>query len=355
MPELKKILIISDAWHPQINGVVRTYEHVIEELEKSGHEVKVIGPRDFKRSMPMPGYNEIQLVLCPYKQIRAMIDAYAPDGIHIATEGPLGWAGRKYCIKHKTPYTTAYHTHFTDYMAERAGKYIKAFKRPAKAFGIWFTRKFHSTSSAMLVATQSLAHDLENWKFKTPRYNFSRGVNYDIFYPKGDINPIHHHLQSPVAVYVGRIAIEKNLRAFLDMPWAGDKLIVGDGPDRPRLESRYKDAHFVGAHKGADLAAYYRCGDVFVFPSKTDTFGMVLIEAMACGLPIAGYNVTGPKDIVTEKFLGAVDDDLAYAAQNALDCGSAEQRLAYAQANYSWPNAAQEFMQALYDSLTPQG
>ena len=350
MADLNTILIISDAWHPQINGVVRTYEHVIEELEKTGHRVTVIGPRDFKYTVSMLGYSEIKLALFPYRRLKRLIKRHAPDGIHIATEGPLGWAARRYCIKHNIPYTSAYHTHFPDYMAERAGKYWKALKRPAKNFGIWYTRKFHSTSSAMLIATSSLAEDLEKWEFKTPRYNFSRGVDYDIFRPDGHVNEIKKQLRSPVAIYVGRIAIEKNLKAFLDMPWLGDKLIVGSGPDHARLKTRYADARFVGAHKGEGLAAYYRCGDVFVFPSKTDTFGMVLIEAMACGLPLAGYNVTGPKDIITEDFLGAVDDDLSAAAQRALNLGTADQRIQYAKTHYSWQSAAQEFMDAMRDA-----
>lgn len=350
MAKLNTILIISDAWHPQINGVVRTYEHVIEELEKTGHRVNVIGPCDFKYSVSMLGYSEIKLALFPYRRLKRLIKQYAPDGIHIATEGPLGWAARRYCAKHNIPYTSAYHTHFPDYMAERAGKYWQALKRPAKKFGIWYTRKFHSTSSAMLVATNSLAQDLEKWGFKTPRYNFSRGVNYDIFHPDGTANEIKKQLRSPVAIYVGRIAIEKNLKAFLDMPWQGDKLIVGSGPDHTQLKARYADAHFVGAHKGEDLAAYYRCGDVFVFPSKTDTFGMVLIEAMACGLPLAGYDVTGPKDIITEDFLGAVDDGLSAAAKRALNLGTAEQRVQYAKTHYSWASAAQEFMDAMHDA-----
>lgn len=348
---LNKILIISDAWHPQINGVVRTYEHVIEELEKQNYDVKVIGPADFKHSYPMPGYSEIRLVLRPYKKLIKMIADYAPDGMHIATEGPLGWAARKYCIKNDIPYTTAYHTHFPDYLAARMGKYITAFKTPAKKFGIWFTRKFHSTSQGMLVATKSLEHDLERWGFQAPRYEFSRGVNFDIFHPDGNINPIKDRLTAPVAIYVGRVAIEKNLEAFLSMPWRGSKLIVGDGPARIKLETKYPDAHFVGAHKGEELAAYFRCGDVFVFPSKTDTFGMVLIEAMACGLPIAGYNVTGPKDIITAPFLGAYNDDLAAATHEALENGTAQERYDHAYKTYSWEHAANEFMHALKDAV----
>jgi glycosyltransferase involved in cell wall biosynthesis len=356
--DLKTIMIISDAWHPQINGVVRTYEHVIEELERTGHSVKVIGPRDFQLAFSMPGYSEIKLALFPYLHLSRLIKRHAPDGIHIATEGPLGWAARRYCVKHNVGYTTAYHTHFPDYMAERAAKYWSGLRRPAKKFGIWYARKFHSTSSAMLVATNSLAQDLERWGFKTPRYNFSRGVNYGIFNPDGAVNGIKNRLRGPVAIYVGRIAIEKNLRAFLDMPWQGDKLIVGSGPDTHRLKARYPEAHFVGAHKREALAAYYRCGDVFVFPSKTDTFGMVLIEAMACGLPLAGYNVTGPKDIITEDFIGALDDnDLSAAALRALANGkansnnSAAMRVQYAKDHYSWANAAQEFMLALHDAV----
>jgi glycosyltransferase involved in cell wall biosynthesis len=348
---LKKILIISDAWHPQVNGVVRTYEHVIEELEKRDFTMRVIGPADFPRSFNMPGYSEIKLALLPYKKLSQLIDDFAPDGIHIATEGPLGWAARKYCVKRNIGYSSAYHTHFPDYLAQRAGKYWRGLMGPAKNFGIWYTRTFHSTSKAMLVATKSLEHDLDRWKFKAPRFAFSRGVNLDIFSPEGAVNPMRAELTAPVAIYVGRIAIEKNLEAFLNMEWNGSKLLVGDGPARVKLTALYPAAHFVGSHGREKLAAYYRCGDVFVFPSKTDTFGMVLIEAMACGLPIAGYDVTGPKDIITNDFLGAIDGDLATAATKALSGGTAQQRYHHAEATYSWTHAAQEFIDALEQAI----
>lgn len=342
----KKFLIVSDAWHPQVNGVVRTYEHLCEELEKMGHEVKVIGPADFPLTMPMPGYAEIKLAFAPYGRLKRMIDAYNPDYIHIAAEGPLGWAGRRYCMRHGKSFSTSYHTHFPDYVAKRVAKHLPFLYKPSKEIAKWIVRTFHAPSRVMMVATQSLEDELKSWNFKTPMHRLTRGAKLDIYYP-GE-KTVYQDLKRPVAVYVGRVSIEKSIEDFLKMPWHGSKVVVGEGPSLAALSRKYKDAYFPGKKIGKELAEHYRSGDVFVFPSRTDTFGIVLIEALASGLPIAAYKVTGPKDIVTEDFLGALEEtDLAKAALRALECGSPEARAEHVKSLYTWEHAGRQFAEAL--------
>jgi len=345
VPRLK-ILIITDAWYPQVNGVVRTYEHISEELRNRGHEVKVIGPEHFPWCVPLLGYAEIKLVLAPYKHLSQLIEAYGPDKIHLSTEGPLGWAGRRYCLERGLPFSTSYHTQFPDYMAKRLTKFLPFLYKTVHTIGRKYVRTFHAPSSSMNVATQSLKDTLKSWGFKNPMHDLTRGANFDLFHtaPK----TLFHDLPRPVALYVGRIAIEKNIEDFLAMPWEGSKVVVGDGPSRASLEKKYDTARFVGKKTGEDLAQHYQSADLFVFPSRTDTFGMVLVEAMACGLPVAGYNVTGPKDIITEPFLGALEDtDLGAAARKALTCGTPSQREAHAREFYTWERAGAQFEEAL--------
>jgi len=338
-----KILIVSDAWHPQINGVVRTYEYLCDELSKMGYEVKVIGPADFPKSYPMPGYDEIRLVVFPYFRLCRMIAEFEPDVLHIATEGPLGLAARRYAKNYGIEFTSCYHTHFPDYAAKRAAKYLRVLEEPVRKIGIAFVRWFHSYSSCLFTATQSLENTLRGWNFNCPIKRMTRGIDHAVFH-EGD-KTLFADLPKPVALYVGRVAIEKNLDAFLSMEWKGSKVIVGDGPDLQLMKFKYPGVIFAGVKTGVALADHYRSAELFVFPSKTDTFGMVLIEAMACGLPIAGYNVTGPKDIVTADFLGAVDDDLSHAAECALKHGTPVQRAAHARDNYSWRKAAEQFLE----------
>jgi glycosyltransferase involved in cell wall biosynthesis len=341
-----KILIVSDAWHPQLNGVVRTYEYLGEELVKDGHEVKVIGPADFPVKIPMPGYAEIELVIKPYARLAKMIDAWNPQHIHIATEGPLGIAARKYCLRRKFPFTTSYHTQFPDYMAKRIAHYIPFLYKPTHRLARDWVRSFHAPASAVLIATQSLEDQLKAWNFTAPMLRFSRGVNLDLFYP-GE-RTMFKDLKQPIALYVGRIAIEKNLEDFLNMDWQGSKVLVGDGPSLSYLKEKYPDAQFVGKKTGKDLAEAYRSADVFVFPSRTDTFGIVLVEALASGLPVAAYNVTGPKDIITQPMLGNLhDNDLAAAADQALKTGTAQERSSYVKQNYTWKYAAEQFVDAI--------
>lgn len=339
-----KILIVSDAWHPQINGVVRTYEYLRDELLAMGYTVKIIGPADFARSFPMPGYGEIMLVPFPYNRLRRMIADFGPEVLHIATEGPLGLAARKYAKNYGVEFTSCYHTHFPDYAAKRAEKFCKALGAPVRKTGIAFVRWFHGISSCVFVATQSLEDTLRGWAFKAPLKRMTRGIDHDLFHT--DNKNLFHDLPKPVALYVGRIAVEKNLESFLSMDWNGSKVVVGSGPDETMLKSKYPSARFAGVRTGQDLADHYRSADVFVFPSRTDTFGMVLVEAIACGLPIAAYPVTGPIDIVTQDFLGSLNDDLAKACETAVKApGSAEERAKHARDNYSWRKAAHQFLE----------
>lgn len=344
-----KLIIITDAWHPQVNGVVRTYENLSEQLEKLGHTVKVVGPCEFPRRIAMPGYSEIQLAIRPYARLKKIIDEYEPDCIHVSTEGPLGWAGRKYCLKHDKKFSTSYHTHFPHYVAKRCARFMPFLYNTFYSLAKSIVKKFHAPSSRMMVATQSLEDELKSWPLKTPMHRLSRGVKLDLFYP-GE-QTLYKDLKKPIALYVGRVAIEKNLEAFLSMDWEGSKLIVGDGPSLKALQSQYPDAVFVGSKQGQELAEHYRAADVFIFPSKTDTFGIVLIEALASGLPIAGYNVTGPKDIVVKPFLGALtEDDLGKAAKEAMQNGTAQQRADYTKSNFTWKNAGKQFEKGLVNN-----
>ena len=345
-----KVLIISDAWHPQVNGVVRTYEHIGTELERAGHIIRVIGPSDFPLCFPMPGYAEIKLALFPYRALKKMIDEWQPDSIHIATEGPLGWAARRYCLKNEHSFTTSFHTHFPDYATKRLGIFAPLLHKTVHMLARQYVRIFHAPATVMMVATQSLEDELKSWGFKTPMHRVTRGANFEQFFPEG--KKLFHDLPKPVALYVGRVAVEKNIEDFLTMPWKGSKVVVGEGPSLRTLEKKYPDAIFTGKKTGTDLADHYRSADVFVFPSRTDTFGMVLVEALACGVPVAGYNVTGPRDIITEDFLGAIDNtDLSAAAQKALREGTPEQRTAHVKNYYTWRNAAHQFAEALNRAL----
>ena len=340
------LVIITDAWHPQVNGVVRTYEYLIAELERDGHEVHVISPADFARRIPMPSYAEIELVAFSYKGLKEKIDTMRPDFIHISTEGPLGWAGRKYCLRHNSSFTTSYHTHFPDYAAKRFARFLPFLYRPIHGLTKGLIRRFHDPAKAIMVATQSLEDDLAAWGFRPPMHRLTRGVDFELFSP-GE-KTLFQDLPQPVALYVGRVAIEKNIEDFLSMEWKGSKVVIGNGPSLDDLKARYPAVHFAGTVTGEALAAHYRSADVFVFPSRTDTFGMVLIEALACGLPIAAYDVTGPKDIVTEEYLGVLcNDDLGKAAREALNAGSSEKRAQHVREHYSWQKAGEQFLNGI--------
>ncbi len=344
--ESAKILIISDAWRPQINGVVRTYEFLSAELEKAGHTVRVIGPADFPARMALPGYSEIELVLLPYRRLARMVEDFSPDYLHVATEGPLGWAARRYAIKHGLTYTTAYHTQFPDYVAKRVARFIPALRSWTHRKVTALIRHFHKPAGAIVVTTPSLKEELESKGYERPMHCLARGVPVELFYP-GPPDALHD-VPRPIALYVGRVAVEKNLEDFLAMDWPGSKVIVGEGPDKPSLQKKFPEALFAGKKVDKELASYYRSADLFAFPSRTDTFGIVLIEALASGLPVAAYNVTGPRDIITHPHLGCLHEDLSTAALEALKhADRAEDRHAHVRAHYTWPAVAQQFMDIL--------
>lgn len=345
-----RILIITDAWTPQVNGVVRTYQDLRRELEHQGHDIRIIGPADFPRRRPLPGYHEIELVSAPLQPLLRMIEEQCPDTIHIATEGPLGWAARKICLKRGWPFTTAYHTHFPDYAALRVARIMPFLYTPVKKLCIALVKHFHRPSAAVMTTTDSVDDTLRSWHFPAPLHRLTRGVDTEIFHPGP--KTLFHDLKKPIALYVGRVAIEKNIEAFLEMGWQGSKIVVGGGPAFEVLKKNHPAVHFTGRQSGSALADHYRSADLFAFPSRTETFGIVLIEAMACGLPIAGYKVTGPVDVVTAPFLGAVNDDLEQAAKTALQApGSAEDRFAHLKTHYSWPVAAAQFLDAQEKAL----
>jgi glycosyltransferase involved in cell wall biosynthesis len=322
-----RILIVSDAWPPQVNGVVITLRNTIACLEGMGHEVRVISPQGF-RTVPMPTYPEIRLALFPGRKVASVIDDWRPESIHIATEGPLGVAARSHCVRRGLAFTTAYHTCMPEYVYARC--------RLPLAVTYGFIRWFHGPSSAMMVATPAIRATLEARGFGNLA-DWSRGVDISLFKP----GPGRWPYAAPVFLYVGRVAVEKNLPAFLGLDLPGTKVIVGDGPQRVELERRFPSAVFLGAKHGVELAECYQRADVFVFPSRTDTFGLVMLEAMACGTPVAAFPVRGPIDVVTDPRAGVLHEDLATAAMQALALNRDDVRRHAV--NYSWEHCTRQF------------
>jgi glycosyltransferase involved in cell wall biosynthesis len=329
-----RIAIVTDAWRPQINGVVRTLEATRVQLLALGHDVLVIAPDAFA-SLPCPTYPEIRLALAGRGAVGRRLAAFMPDAIHIATEGPLGLAARRWCGARALPFTTAYHTQFPDYVSARTG---------VDPEWVWrYVRWFHAAAEAVLVSTPTIADALHRHGLAHTR-SWGRGVDLDCFTPGGPPDATIRALPGPVLLYVGRVAVEKNLEAFLAAPVAGSKVVIGDGPALDSLQQRFPAAHFLGRRAGAALAAAYRSADAFVFPSRTDTFGLVMIEAIACGTPVAAYPVPGPVDVLTPA-TGAMDDDLTQAIRAALlldrgDCAAAGRR-------FTWTAATEQFVAAL--------
>ena len=280
-----KIMIISDAWDPQVNGVVRTLKQTRAELIAMGHEVDMITPNGFK-SFPCPTYPDIALSLFPGKEVARRIKEFAPDAMHIATEGPLGLSARSYAVKNKLPFSTAYHTRFPEYVKARTGIPL--------AITYAFIRWFHKPSMAVMAPTIVVKDDLEKYGLNNVVL-WSRGVDLDIFKMQESkaLNTAH-----PIFLYVGRVAVEKNINAFLEIDLPGSKWVVGDGPAMASIKDKYPEINYLGVLQQDELAKVYAAADVFVFPSKTDTFGLVLLEAMACGTPVAAYPVTGPIDVL---------------------------------------------------------
>jgi glycosyltransferase involved in cell wall biosynthesis len=300
-----RIVIVTDAWSPQTNGVVSTLRQTVGCLERFGHEVLMVTPLMF-RSVACPTYPEIRLSLLPGWKLSATISAFQPDAIHIATEGPLGMAARRYCMKRHLRFSTSYHTQFPQYLRSR-WPIPTAWSYRAL---LWF----HGAATHCMVSTRTVREQLAERGFRN-LVHWQRGVDTVLFKPRGKD---FLNLPRPLATYVGRVAIEKNIDAFLRMPWSGSKLVIGDGPELPRLKAQYPDAVYAGFRFGEDLARHLAAADVMVFPSLTDTFGLVNLEAMACGVPVAAFPVAGPIDVVEDGVTGALDQDLAVAARRAL-------------------------------------
>ncbi len=329
-----RIALVTDAWTPQVNGVVRTLSSVSGILQRWGHEVSVISP-DLYRSIPCPSYPEIRLALARPGAIGERLDAIAPDAVHIATEGPLGLAARRHCLTRNIAFTTAYHTQFPEYLAKRT-------KLPASVF--WpYIRWFHRPSAGIMVATETIRTQLRSQGLKQVRH-WGRGVDLENFKPAIGPPSLFLRLERPIQLYVGRVAVEKNIEAFLAARHPGSKVVVGDGPALARLKAAFPQAHFLGSRTGADLAACYAGADVFVFPSKTDTFGLVMIEALACGTPVAAFPVPGPLDIITSG-AGVLDEslDLAIAGALTLDRDNCRRH----GASFTWEASARQFLSAL--------
>lgn len=330
----RSIAIVTDAWHPQVNGVVRTLSKTCEILRSWGHDVSLISPDQYV-SVPAPSYPEIRLALTLPGVVGRRLKAIAPDAVHIATEGPLGFAARRYCVKNDVAFTTAYHTQFPDYLARRT-------HLPAHFF--WrYIRWFHRPSQNIMVATETIRRQLRQQDLPHLSH-WSRGVDLDCFSPQAPRPAEYAELKGPILLYVGRVAVEKNIEAFLECDYPGTKVVVGDGPARANLEARYPEAKFMGKRVGRELAGFYAHADVFVFPSKTDTFGLVMIEALACGTPVAAYRVPGPLDII-EEHVGALGDNLARAIDAARYCDRRD--CARFGATYSWEAASEQFLSGL--------
>jgi glycosyltransferase involved in cell wall biosynthesis len=327
-----RIALATDAWLPQVNGVVTTLARTREELTRLGHEVFYVTPEGF-RTAPLPSYPEIRMALFPGRRIATMLDAFAPDAIHIATEGTIGLATRAYCVRRNLPFTTAYHTRFPEYVRLRT-------RLPLKA-GYALSRWFHGRAARTMVATASLREELEAWGFRNLA-PWSRGVDGTLFRPRPRVPSSDPR---PVYLYCGRVAIEKNIEAFLSLDLPGTKVVVGDGPDLAMLRRKYPDARFTGYRKGEALAQTIAQADVFVFPSRTDTFGIVLIEAMACGVPVAAFPVPGPIDVIEDGVTGILSEDLHTAAVQALNLS--RHACVAAASRYTWEASARQFLSNL--------
>jgi glycosyltransferase involved in cell wall biosynthesis len=328
-----KIQIVTDAWEPQVNGVVRTLKTTARELTAMGHEVRFLTPLDF-RTLPCPTYPEIRLSLFPQGGVNRRITAFDPDVLHIATEGPLGLAARRFALRNDLPFTTAYHTRFPEYVHAR-------FRLPLSWSYAWL-RWFHGAGKGVMAPTQVVVDDLVANGFQNVKL-WSRGVDMDIFRPQEskrlDSNP-------PIYLYVGRVAVEKNVEAFLELDLPGSKWVVGTGPAIDGVRARFPQANYLGLLDREELAKVYAAADVFVFPSKTDTFGLVLLEAMACGLPVAAYPVTGPRDVIGSSSAGVLHEDLRTACLEALKLKRED---AVARASlFTWRAATEQFFANLH-------
>lgn len=327
-----KIMIVTDAWEPQVNGVVRTLKMTRRELQALGHTVEILSPQGF-RSMPCPTYPEIALALTTRRAVARRIDAFKPDCLHIATEGPLGWMARAVARSRGWAFTTAYHSRFPEYVQVR-------FRIPT-AWSYGLLRRFHNAGRGTLAPTPAIVQDLRDRGFQHARH-WSRGVDNQVFRPDGPTVP---RGEKPIFLHVGRLAVEKQVEEFLKLDLPGEKWIAGEGPERARLQKAYPDARWLGVLDGPSLASLYRSADVFVFTSVTDTFGLVMLESMACGTPVAAFPVPGPIDVVGRSSGGVLNTDLRQACLDALALPHAGV-LAHA-ALFSWAKATAQFAAAL--------
>lgn len=330
---MTRLALVTDAWHPQVNGVVRTLDTTRIELMKLGIDVHMITPAEY-RTVPMPTYPEIRLAVTLPSRVSKAIDDVQPDYVHIATEGPLGMVGRRWCRKNGVGYTTSYHTRFPEYVRARAPIPL--------SWSYAFVRSFHNAGVGCMVSNTTLEKELAARGFQR-LVRWVRGVDTVTFNP--DVPPALPDLPKPVFLYVGRIAVEKNIKAFLDLDLPGTKLVVGDGPGLNDLRNRYKDAIFTGNKIGEELTAHYTSADVFVFPSLTDTWGLVQMEALACGVPVAAFPTMGPIDVIADSGTGVLDWDLKRACLDALEIPRDRCR-AYAE-NFSWESSVRQFWENL--------
>lgn len=337
-----KIVIVTDAWEPQVNGVVRTLKQTVHHLSEMGHDVSLISPEGH-RTIPCPSYPSIPLALFPKRKVFADLDSINADAVHIATEGPIGMAARRWCLRRKVKFTTSYHTQFPEYLRLRL-------PIPLRWSYTWL-RRFHGRAEKTLVPTRSMQSNLQKHGFSNVHV-WGRGVDTTIFTPD---NPQKIDLPKPILLNMGRVSIEKNIEDFLRQDIPGSKVVVGDGPDLEMLKKRYPEVLFTGAKFGKELASWVAAADVFVFPSKTDTFGLVLLEAMACGVPVAAYPVTGPKDVVTDGVTGILNEDLAEAITIALHLNP-QDCINYAK-QHSWKVCSEVFAGYMYNNSasTPSG
>jgi glycosyltransferase involved in cell wall biosynthesis len=327
-----RVVVATDAWYPQTNGVVRTLATTVDCMRADGVDVHVISPQEF-RTVPCPTYPEIRLSLFAGRAVARRLERLQPTAVHISTEGPIGLAARRWCLRHGHPFTTAYHTQFPEYVRARAPVPL--------SLSYAYMRWFHGAAARTLVATPSMRRLLESRGFGNLA-TWSRGVDSELFRP-GDKQFLP--LPRPIWLYLGRVAVEKGIEDFLRLDLPGSKLVVGDGPARAELAARFPQANFVGFRHGEDLSRHIAASDVFVFPSRTDTFGLVLLEAMACGVPVAAYPVTGPIDVVVDGHTGVLDEDLQRAAKAALELDPVACR-AHA-LGYSWEACTRQFVAAL--------
>jgi glycosyltransferase involved in cell wall biosynthesis len=323
-----RILVATDAWHPQVNGVVRTLTMMAEAASGLGTDVSFLTPQSFA-TFALPSYPDLRVAIPSPAKIARLIAEARPDNIHIATEGPIGILVRRYCLKHHLPFTTSFHTRFPEYVSARS---------PIPESWVWAgLRRFHAASAAVMAATPALADELRERGFKNVVL-WPRGVDANLFHPKD----VDLGLPRPVFLSVGRVAVEKNLEAFLDLDLPGTKVVVGDGPARDELQRKYPDAVFLGAMHGERLADVYASADVFVFSSKTDTFGLVLLEALACGVPVAAFPVCGPRDVIGNSPVGVLSENLQAACLAALRL-EPEACRAFA-LEHSWESCARAFI-----------